>query len=160
MLVKCKSHIKAARPSSSPYSSQGMLSYFFVLRLTYMIWYAFIKHFMNIARLCELHQLPKENLRSTSCFQDLYSWSTYQFFFHLSLSKERLTYDFWYAGCWTLGHDQIMQKVFALLLLELRKLRASIVFADFSRIIIATGKYNMAAAQGYCEYLLKTLKSR
>lgn len=55
---------------------------------------------------------------------------------------------------------QIMQKVFALLLSELRKLRASIVFADFSRIIIATGKYNMAAAQGYCEYLLKTLKSR
>lgn len=53
-----------------------------------------------------------------------------------------------------------MQKVFALLLLELRKLRASIVFADFSRIIIATGKYDMAAAQGYCEYLLKTLKSR
>jgi DNA polymerase epsilon subunit 1 len=59
-----------------------------------------------------------------------------------------------------IGHNQIMQKVFALLLLELRKLRASIVFADFSRIIIATGKYNMAAAQGYCEYLLKTLKSR
>lgn len=55
---------------------------------------------------------------------------------------------------------QIMQKVFALLLSELQKLRASIVFADFSRIIIATGKYNMAAAQGYCEYLLKTLKSR
>lgn len=53
-----------------------------------------------------------------------------------------------------------MQKVFALLLAELRKLRATIVFADFSRIIIATGKYNMAAAQGYCEYLLKTLKSR
>lgn len=58
------------------------------------------------------------------------------------------------------GYYQIMQKVFALLLSELRKLRASIVFADFSRIIIATGKYNMAAAQGYCEYLLKTLKSR
>lgn len=55
---------------------------------------------------------------------------------------------------------KIMQKVFALLLAELRKLRATIVFADFSRIIIATGKYNMAAAQGYCEYLLKTLKSR
>lgn len=55
---------------------------------------------------------------------------------------------------------QVMQKVYALLLAELRKLGATIVFSDFSRIIIATGKHHVTAAQGYCEYLLKTLKSR
>jgi hypothetical protein len=53
-----------------------------------------------------------------------------------------------------------MQKVYALLLAELRKLGATIVFADFSRIIIATGKFQVPAAQGYCEYLLKTIKTR
>eukprot|EP00250_Pteridium_aquilinum_P003833 c14110_g1_i1 orf=789-5363(-) len=55
---------------------------------------------------------------------------------------------------------KVMQKVFALLLAELRKLGATIVFADFSRIIIATGKTNVQAAQGYCEYLVKTLQTR
>ncbi|KAL2635827.1 hypothetical protein R1flu_007306 [Riccia fluitans] len=55
---------------------------------------------------------------------------------------------------------KIMQKVFALLLMELRKLGATIVFADFNRIIIATSKSDISTAQGYCEYLLKTLKAR
>jgi len=55
---------------------------------------------------------------------------------------------------------KVMQKVYALLLAELRKLGATIVFADFSRIIIATGKFQVPAAQGYCEYLLKTIKTR
>ncbi|KAI5066379.1 hypothetical protein GOP47_0019003 [Adiantum capillus-veneris] len=55
---------------------------------------------------------------------------------------------------------KVMQKVFALLLAELRKLGATIVFADFSRIIIATGKTNVQGAQGYCEYLVKTLQTR
>lgn len=75
----------------------------------------------------------------------------------ITLLQKRIAYISDQAGVF---NQQIMQKVFALLLAELRKLRATIVFADFSRIIIATGKYNMAAAQGYCEYLLKTLKSR
>ena len=55
---------------------------------------------------------------------------------------------------------QVMQKVFALLLAELRKLGATVIFADFSRIIIATGKTNVQAAEGYCEYLVKTLQTR
>lgn len=53
-----------------------------------------------------------------------------------------------------------MQKVFALLLAEFRKLGATIIYADFSRIIVDTGKGDLVGAQGYCEYLLKTLKSR
>lgn len=56
--------------------------------------------------------------------------------------------------------QKVMQKVFALLLAEFRKLGATIIYADFSRIIIDTGKGNVIAAQGYCEYLLKTLQSR
>jgi DNA polymerase epsilon subunit 1 len=53
-----------------------------------------------------------------------------------------------------------MQKVFAQLIAEFRKLGATIIYADFSRIIIDTGKVNVITAQGYCEYLLKTLQSR
>lgn len=53
-----------------------------------------------------------------------------------------------------------MQKVFALLLAELRKLGAIIVFADFSKIIIDTGKSNISTAKAYCECLLKTLQTR
>ncbi|QHN98558.1 DNA polymerase epsilon catalytic subunit B [Arachis hypogaea] len=53
-----------------------------------------------------------------------------------------------------------MQKVFAMLLAEFRKLGATIVFANFSKIIIDTGKYDLAAAKAYCDSLLRTIQSR
>ncbi|GLU18367.1 hypothetical protein SLE2022_346730 [Rubroshorea leprosula] len=56
--------------------------------------------------------------------------------------------------------QKIMQKVFALLLAELRKLGATIIFADFSKVIVDTGKYDISAAKAYCDSLLKALQSR
>ena len=53
-----------------------------------------------------------------------------------------------------------MKKVFALLLAELRKLGAAIVFANFFKIIVDTGKTNLMAGQAYCDCLLKALHSR
>lgn len=55
---------------------------------------------------------------------------------------------------------KVMQKVFALLLVEFRKLGAAIVFANFSKIIIDTGKSDLYAAKAYCDSLLKTLQTR
>ncbi|KAK8679767.1 hypothetical protein V6N13_145203 [Hibiscus sabdariffa] len=55
---------------------------------------------------------------------------------------------------------KVMQKVFALLLAEFRKLGATIIFADFSKVIIDTGKYDITAAKAYCNSLLKTLQDR
>ncbi|KAL8475241.1 hypothetical protein ACS0TY_031590 [Phlomoides rotata] len=55
---------------------------------------------------------------------------------------------------------KVMQKVFALLMAELRKLGAAIVFASFSRVIIDTGKSDLSAAKAYCESVLKTLQAR
>lgn len=55
---------------------------------------------------------------------------------------------------------KVMQKVFALLLAEFRKLGATIIFANFSKLIIDTGKYELSAAQAYCDSLLKTLQNR
>ncbi|XP_057456006.1 DNA polymerase epsilon catalytic subunit A-like [Lotus japonicus] len=55
---------------------------------------------------------------------------------------------------------KVMQKVFALLLAEFRKLGATIVFANFSKIIIDTGKYDLSTAKAYCHSLLRTVQSR
>ena len=53
-----------------------------------------------------------------------------------------------------------MQKVFAFLLAEFRKLGATIIFANFSKVIIDTGKFDLPAAKAYCNSLLKTLQTR
>lgn len=53
-----------------------------------------------------------------------------------------------------------MQKVFALLMAEFRKLGATIIFASFSKVIIDTGKSDLLAAKAYCDSLLKTLQTR
>jgi DNA polymerase epsilon subunit 1 len=53
-----------------------------------------------------------------------------------------------------------MKKVFALLLAEFRKLGANVIFANFSKIIIDTGKVDLASAHAYCDSLLKTLQTR
>ena len=53
-----------------------------------------------------------------------------------------------------------MQKVFALLLAEFRKLGATVVFANFSKIILDTGKADLAAARAYSDSLLKALQTR
>ena len=53
-----------------------------------------------------------------------------------------------------------MEKVFALLLAEFRKLGATVIFANFSKIIIDTGKIHLPAASAYCECLLKALQTR
>ncbi|KAJ1279266.1 hypothetical protein BS78_04G142600 [Paspalum vaginatum] len=54
----------------------------------------------------------------------------------------------------------VMKKVFALLLAEFRKLGANVIFANFSKIIIDTGKVDLSSAHAYCDSLLKTLQTR
>ncbi|CAH9070869.1 unnamed protein product [Cuscuta europaea] len=55
---------------------------------------------------------------------------------------------------------KVMQKVFALLVAEIRKLGATVVFASFSKIIIDTGKSDLSAAKAYCDNVIKTLQTR
>ncbi|CAL9214158.1 unnamed protein product [Arabidopsis halleri] len=52
---------------------------------------------------------------------------------------------------------KVMQKVFALLLTDLRRLGAIIIYADFSKVIIDTVKFDLSAAKAYCESLLSTV---
>ncbi|XP_076907152.1 DNA polymerase epsilon catalytic subunit A-like [Bidens hawaiensis] len=54
--------------------------------------------------------------------------------------------------------QKVMQKVLALLLSEFRKLGATIIFANYSKVIIDTGKPDLHAAQAYCDTLLEILK--
>lgn len=55
---------------------------------------------------------------------------------------------------------KVMQKMFALLVAELRKLGAAIVFASFSKIIIDTGKSDISAAKAYCDNVIKNVQTR
>lgn len=54
----------------------------------------------------------------------------------------------------------LMRKVLAHLVAEMRKLGATIVAADMTSIILATGKRNLTAAVGYVDYLLDALRRR
>lgn len=50
--------------------------------------------------------------------------------------------------------------MFALLLAEFRKLGATVIFANFSKVILDTGKADLAAARAYCDSVLKALQTR
>ncbi|CAL55806.1 DNA polymerase epsilon, catalytic subunit A,C-terminal [Ostreococcus tauri] len=53
-----------------------------------------------------------------------------------------------------------MKKVFTLLLAELRKLQVDVVYADMRRIIIATGKHDLASASSCVEGVTHALRQR
>jgi len=53
-----------------------------------------------------------------------------------------------------------MKKVFTLLLAELRKLQVEVVYADMRRVIIATGKHDLASASACVEGLKTALHQR
>ncbi|KAJ8551982.1 hypothetical protein K7X08_028425 [Anisodus acutangulus] len=55
---------------------------------------------------------------------------------------------------------KVMQKMFALLVAELRKFGAAIVFASFSKIIIDTGRSDVSAAKAYCDSVIKAVQTR
>ncbi|KAI7740230.1 hypothetical protein M8C21_001306 [Ambrosia artemisiifolia] len=55
---------------------------------------------------------------------------------------------------------KVMQKFLRLLLAEFRKLGAAIIFANYSKVILDTGKHDLLAAQAYCDGLLEALQKR
>ncbi|GJP47493.1 hypothetical protein CLOM_g6680 [Closterium sp. NIES-68] len=55
---------------------------------------------------------------------------------------------------------KIMCKLFALLLAELRRLGATVVYADFSRVIVATSRRSLPTAMAYVDYLVTAVNSR
>lgn len=55
---------------------------------------------------------------------------------------------------------RLMQKLFLLLVAEMRKLGATLVYADYGTILLCTGKRSVHAAAGYLRYLLEALKRR
>ncbi|KAK1431332.1 hypothetical protein QVD17_07789 [Tagetes erecta] len=54
--------------------------------------------------------------------------------------------------------QKVMKKVLALLLAEFRKSGATIIFANYSKVIFDTGKPDLFAAQAYCDNILKNLQ--
>ncbi|KAK9798895.1 hypothetical protein WJX73_003389 [Symbiochloris irregularis] len=56
--------------------------------------------------------------------------------------------------------QQLQRKTLAQLVAEMRRLGATVVAADTTSVILATGKRNLTAAIGYTDYLLEALRRR
>lgn len=54
----------------------------------------------------------------------------------------------------------LMRKVFLQLLGELKRLGATVVFANFNRIILTTNKHSREHAAAYAAFLVKTVKAK
>ncbi|CAI9105576.1 OLC1v1004524C1 [Oldenlandia corymbosa var. corymbosa] len=101
----------------------------------------------QLIQRCLSDAVTSGNLFADAVLQNLYRW--------LCSPKSKL-HD---PALYSMLH-KVMQKVFALLMAEFRKLGATIIFASFSKVIIDTGKADMIAAQAYCDSLVKTLQTR
>ena len=95
------------------------------------------------------------------CKQSLFFFTNLVSVFTLSNVQHYLRYNLSYpVFFFIIELYQVMKKVFALLLAEFRKLGANVIFANFSKIIIDTGKVDLSSAHAYCDSLLKTLQTR
>ncbi|KAK7271283.1 hypothetical protein RJT34_27054 [Clitoria ternatea] len=101
----------------------------------------------QLIQRCLADAVTSGNVYADAILQHLYRWLC---------SPKSILYD---PALYQLLH-KVMQKVFALLLAEFRKLGTTIVFANFSKIIIDTGKYDLSTAKAYCDSLLRTIQSR
>ncbi|KAK7262191.1 hypothetical protein RJT34_29753 [Clitoria ternatea] len=101
----------------------------------------------QLIQRCLADAVTSGNVYADAILQHLYRWLC---------SPKSILHD---PALYQLLH-KVMQKVFALLLAEFRKLGATIVFANFSKIIIDTGKYDLSTAKAYCDSLLRTIQSR
>ena len=55
---------------------------------------------------------------------------------------------------------KLMKKMFLQLIGEFRRLGSTIIYADFSKIVICTKKRSMSDASAYIEFILSSIKSR
>ena len=54
----------------------------------------------------------------------------------------------------------LMTKLFKRLISELRRLGAKVVYADFRRVVLDTGKFDLRAASEYTQFLLSAIAER
>ena len=55
---------------------------------------------------------------------------------------------------------KLMKKMFLQLIGEFRRLGSTIVYADFSKIVVCTKKKSMSDASAYIQFILNSIKSR
>ncbi|KAF3639480.1 DNA polymerase epsilon catalytic subunit B [Capsicum annuum] len=101
----------------------------------------------QLIQRCITDAVTSGNIFADAMLQHLYRW--------LCSPRSRL-HD---PALYSMLH-KVMQKMFALLVAELRKLGAGIVFASFSKIIIDTGKSDISAAKAYCDNVIKNVQTR
>jgi DNA polymerase epsilon subunit 1 len=55
---------------------------------------------------------------------------------------------------------KLMKKMFLQLIGELKRLGSTIIYADFSKIVVCTKKKSMTDASAYIKFILGSIKSR
>lgn len=56
--------------------------------------------------------------------------------------------------------QSLMRKLLLQLVAELKRLGTTVVYADTSTLLLATGRHSMSAALGYADYVLETVRKR
>ncbi|KAD4583994.1 hypothetical protein E3N88_21595 [Mikania micrantha] len=99
----------------------------------------------DLIKKCVTDAVLSENIFADQLLQHLYRWLC---------SPQSKLHD---PALLRMLH-KVMQKVFALLLADFRKSGATIVFSNYSKVILDTGKPDFNAAQAYCDTLRETLQ--
>eukprot|EP00731_Ephydatia_muelleri_P013509 Em0007g819a len=95
-------------------------------------------------------------LHEVSTNQNYYADLQLQHFYRWIRSPSSLLYE---PGLCRIIH-KLMKKLFMQLVGEFRRLGSTIVYADFSKIVVCTKKGRMEDACAYIQFILKSIKSR
>ncbi|XP_023169776.2 DNA polymerase epsilon catalytic subunit A [Drosophila hydei] len=95
-------------------------------------------------------------LREVSINQNIFSDFQIVHFYRWVRSSNALLYD----PALRRSLNNLMRKMFLRIIAEFKRLGATIVYADFNRIILSSGKKNVSDALGYVDYIVQSLRNK
>ncbi|KAH8310400.1 hypothetical protein KR044_001123, partial [Drosophila immigrans] len=95
-------------------------------------------------------------LREVSINQNIFSDFQIVHFYRWMRSSNALLYD----PALRRSLNNLMRKMFLRIIAEFKRLGASIVYADFNRIILSSGKKSVSDALGYVDYIVQSLRNK
>ncbi|KAM8707435.1 hypothetical protein ACLKA7_011510 [Drosophila subpalustris] len=95
-------------------------------------------------------------LREVSINQNIFSDFQIVHFYRWVRSSSALLYD----PALRRSLNNLMRKMFLRIVAEFKRLGATIVYADFNRIILSSGKRSVSDALGYVDYIVQSLRNK
>ncbi|XP_030369181.1 DNA polymerase epsilon catalytic subunit A [Scaptodrosophila lebanonensis] len=95
-------------------------------------------------------------LREVSINQNIFSDFQIVHFYRWVRSSNALMYD----PALRRSLNNLMRKMFLRIIAEFKRLGATIVYADFNRIILSSGKKTVSDALGYVDYIVQSLRNK